>query len=709
MHAARQLPRTRARLVVRALPVLVAVAVIGMPLRAAQGKNKELSEARRLANREKVDDRELAVRALRKLDSNKSLVVLETLVRRTLKSITSLAHEIDKLEDAWAKQMIKAIVTMNKGSDTKALKYLRAAKKKRAEWNEAEDVMDREMRVLERVEQTFGRYRSPGAMKGIEAGAREERHFLLRQMYVASLGKSARSRSAPVVLALLKDEDPRVRALAARAARAFLLMPGTVKHVHEATQDPAWQVRLAAYETLARAPIEYAVPTLVEATQRERFQMARSVDALLLSLTGKSFDEPRAWSSWWDQNRKAVEDGSYERPDDEDVLKSTSRAAFFRVPIYSHNIVFVLDVSGSMTEKILVRDAPARERVEALGMPKTRFSFAISECVSAIEGLPDCAKFNVILYSDKARSLSKNPIKANKAGKSRARRWLLSKKAEGLTNIWDALRLAFGDHVSGSGGARRFPDLPDTIMFLTDGAATRGRLQRRDVLVQAVNDWNRSVGAIVHTVALGGDEDDALLAKLSEETHGFSVDFGKGEEGFRENRRHVPAKERLPNATLEVKEALQDLKGNKESKCEGLKRLLRLGSFAAPATKRVAKLLDAFHEVVRNHAADVLVAIGPDAVPEIIPVLSIDDHESIKSALKTLGRMEDAAGPAVPKIIGLLSYADEPQVPLQAVKTLGQIGKAAEAALPALQALDTSGNKALEAAVEAALERIQEQ
>ena len=111
-----------------------------------------------------------------------------------------------------------------------------------------------------------------------------------------------------------------------------------------------------------------------------------------------------------------------------------------------------------------------------------------------------------------------------------------------MTNIWSSLDAAFASYLDSSGGATRFPLIPDTILFLTDGNATRGRFRRAESLRKLIDLWNRPLDVVIHCVGIGRDHDRTLREGLAKETGGYYVDLRRGVKDLPPRRRELRAK-----------------------------------------------------------------------------------------------------------------------------------------------------------------------
>jgi hypothetical protein len=102
---------------------------------------------------------------------------------------------------------------------------------------------------------------------------------------------------------------------------------------------------------------------------------------------------------------------------------------------------------------------------------------------------------------------------ATAGGREHAIRFSAGQRAQGYTNIYDAVTLAFRD-----------PDV-DTVVLLSDGGATKGTYVARTEILENVLKANRWRKIAIHTVRSGARRgaDTNLLLGLAEKTGGISV------------------------------------------------------------------------------------------------------------------------------------------------------------------------------------------
>ncbi|HTG17348.1 MAG TPA: VWA domain-containing protein [Blastocatellia bacterium] len=156
------------------------------------------------------------------------------------------------------------------------------------------------------------------------------------------------------------------------------------------------------------------------------------------------------------------------------------------------DIIFILDTSGSMSgEKIDKARAALKFGVESL---------------SAHD------RFNIISFSGEEHLMKASLIEADRDGKQAGLKFIESLRAEGGTNINDALVAAFKQFQSS--------DRPAMIVFLTDGLPTVGPTDVKQI-VKNVADVNRA-SVRLFSFGVGYDVNTNLLDKLSADNRGVS-------------------------------------------------------------------------------------------------------------------------------------------------------------------------------------------
>ena len=666
-------------------------------------RSDELGDARRLLRSRDPADRAQAIEILVRMDSRRAVRMMEDVLHRTRKDMDDLAKEVDELDVKYM-EMANLYYQALQIDPT----YAQRAKVLRddalARWARAADKMKAHLDVLLSVGSRLGWFASAGAIDQLQKGARGERDPLARQFYVRSLGRVSKGASIDALIDLLEEKDARVRALAARGLRPLVMRPTAVAAIERLGDDKSWSVRLAAYETMARAPFERAVPFLLSAIQREEGEIAAAADRLLSSLVGVSFHaDSRSWQDWWATHRESIENGTYEAADQRPPPTSDTVASFFSIPIVSKNVLFVVDFSSSMNEALDLSEGPLRSRIDDSGHSQTRLGYALSETQRAVRALPEDAMFNIIVYGDEPKRFGRSPRRATTGTKRSANRWLEKQETQWLTNIWGGLRDAFGDHLGRSGGAKRFTDLPDTIVFLTDGVPTRGRFQGTQQIVRLVNLWNEAAGTVVHTVGIGKDHDKDLLVSIASASGGMYADLSTSSLVIREYPRTVPPDERAPHIARELREiraCLED--GDWEDRLEALHRVRRIGGWAAPIAPLVGEALADYDSEVAEAAAKSLVKMGQPGLRAAIAQFGSDDIDAVVHALAVVVGMGTEAESAAGAVAELLAREDS-EIQIAALRALASVGPGAKEAAELVRPLAEYSNREIAEAANRAM------
>jgi len=610
-----------------------------------------LSDAAQLLKSDEREERLEGIRMLVRLDTPSAVRMLEGAIRNTVADLDRMSGKLDRLLDAhldllprlrWIVRQYEA----GKDMDDEARRTLDRMDKLEhalaAAQVEAQGMLD----ALEQSGAALAKFRNEEAWECVEEGAGSEANPLLRQFYMQALGDSERSESVAILCGLASYKDPRIRAGAVRSLIPQVAKDGVIEAVRARAEDEHWAVRLAAMKVMAGAPLPDAVEYLVGAAVREEGELAATANDYLDALLGVSFpQDPGHWAEWWKKNGEAVKAGTWSPPVDAGSReRPPTVASFFRIPIVSHRIVFVLDFSGSMSEPFLVKDPGIAALMAEHELPATRLGYAQAEFIRAITAMPDGAYFNVLGYSVDASAFSRRLVELKRSTRRRAIRWVKRLETDDLTNVFAALEKVYNDYLDVARGARRFEHLPDTVIFLTDGIATRGRFQETDPLLTSVRLWNRPVGMVFHCVGIGEGHDDTLLRTLARRTGGYYVDVTKGLRALKPRKRTLPLGARRGRGKLVATEAklkalLADLDGfDSEKQIAACRKLAEKGPAAAFAAGNLADLLDDFDPLVQDAAVNALVRIGAGAVPALKKTLeSTDDADAVANAATVLG------------------------------------------------------------------------
>lgn len=327
-----------------------------------------------------------------------------------------------------------------------------------------------------------------------------------------------------------------------------------------ALQDASVSVSTAACVGLRTVRTKEALDPLITLLESGEGRILEEIWPTLVEITDQPFnDDPTIWRSWWENVKE-----TYTIPTDAEIEeRRAARAAanaqytspkaeadFMGVKTSSRQIVFVIDVSGSMEEEIIDRDS-FRER----GF--TRFSkleIVKEELSRSIDQLGDNVVFNIYSFATKVHPWRKSPVPANALNKKSAMAWVKklkpigggqasqmasaglrgsSKLEDGRTNTYAALLAGLGVNPDPkkrgpmTDVAAEDPDkVADTMFFLSDGKPTVGELVDTEDIKIAIAEINRFRGVVIHTIAIG-DFTSNFIQDLARDNGGVFVDLGR--------------------------------------------------------------------------------------------------------------------------------------------------------------------------------------
>jgi hypothetical protein len=157
---------------------------------------------------------------------------------------------------------------------------------------------------------------------------------------------------------------------------------------------------------------------------------------------------------------------------------------FFGTQARAESVVFVVDMSGSMSGR--------------------RFSRAVDELVRSLGALIPSQRFWVFFYNGQTHPLFDQKraklISATESSRSKAVKWIKAQRPEGDTYPEDALTQALKLN-------------PQVIFFLTDGEIP-------DTTLETVHAYNRDRKTVIHTIAFEYEGGAEILKSIARENRG---------------------------------------------------------------------------------------------------------------------------------------------------------------------------------------------
>jgi hypothetical protein len=337
-----------------------------------------------------------------------------------------------------------------------------------------------------------------------------------------------------------------------RGSLAVLAATKDVSHLDlflEMLGHPDWTTRAIAIAFLEKSGSKKAVGAIIEQMRKESpdTRMLGECRATLERLSGgMNFgDKVDDWATWWKNNEETFQfpkkSGAGRTSGPRPRSGTSVPVEYYGIEVESLRVCFIIDISGSMTTAMKDTEAGGSQRIDS----------AKRELGKIIDALPPGSLFNVISFADnvegwldhvgalpsgvqgkptggvrggpstgdardKEKEKGKGEAQRKKdaeeqkklddALRAKAHNYVKGLKAEGGTNIHDALELAFED-----------PGI-DTIFFLTDGTPTAGREVDPDMIRAAVKRWNAVRKVKLNTIAIGTQ--NALVKQLAADNGG---------------------------------------------------------------------------------------------------------------------------------------------------------------------------------------------
>jgi len=283
-----------------------------------------------------------------------------------------------------------------------------------------------------------------------------------------------------------------------------------------ALNDDSWRVRVTAMHTALHIWMKELIGPLVERLAEEEGRLRLDCWMVLRILTDQSFGlSPELWATWWRANDDRFE-LEHTQPEPEeyggwdftrlmDAAGSGDTVVYFDIPLLSNALLFAFDPSDSMGNT----DA-------AIRTGQRRIDYAADQAQEALAALSNEALFNVLLWEYPSvippRPTPQTAFRRmtpNTPGAARtANEWIKVYQPGGWGDFFGALTHAFAD------------EEVDTVIFLSDGGASRGRYIRTPEFMPNLREANRFRRVAVHTILIGDDEREFMRA-IANTTGGF--------------------------------------------------------------------------------------------------------------------------------------------------------------------------------------------
>ncbi len=331
----------------------------------------------------------------------------------------------------------------------------------------------------------------------------------------------------------LVDRIPALRVVAAEALGELRAGKAAAQLVAQVEGASDWALQKVACEALGRIRSRDSIEPLIARFEVEEGVLVETLYKTLVAITGEDYSyDAKFWRRWWERAK-----AEWKLPTDEELVvkreKAAANAAKYKRPdmktyhsieTFSKRLIFVLDASASMADKIAIPSTTTKEQIDAFGS-RVKMDIAKNELIAMLGSLGDDVEFNIITFAGSAKPWQGNlvgasmrtsaikfvsrlqPVQASSGG--RAGPTTGGNDDEQKTNTWAAILAAFGYADEGTPDWKKRGKV-DTIFFVTDGLPTIGQIVDVPKLIDEVTAMNRTRGLTIHLVMFDKADADRL-------------------------------------------------------------------------------------------------------------------------------------------------------------------------------------------------------
>ncbi|MCH2104636.1 MAG: HEAT repeat domain-containing protein [Planctomycetes bacterium] len=295
------------------------------------------------------------------------------------------------------------------------------------------------------------------------------------------------------------EEDDPVARSAAAISLAAVRTPDALSALYELLNDPEYSVRFQAVEAILAARHKSSISPLLRRLDKEKGVMRPIILNNLRLLTGEDFgNSARMWLSWWKDHQESFQIPSLRDAEAAEAARgerkdgNRTKASFYGMRIISNRLCFVIDNSGSMTNK-----TPSG---------KTRLKAMQDQLKETLENLQDGTLLNLAFFAARVELWADELKLLNTQSRADAIEMISEIGTSGATMTYEGLLAGLSD-----------PRV-DTIYLLTDGTPYGGSLPNTGDILREISRINSVRHVVIHCVSVG--QDSAFLQSLAEQNNG---------------------------------------------------------------------------------------------------------------------------------------------------------------------------------------------
>jgi len=371
-----------------------------------------------------------------------------------------------------------------------------------------------------------------------------------RSAAILALERSQSAEALPFLVKLLKERAVEVRLAAVSTTCGILSFycDETKEHKGEnevskewtpivlealkklLVREKSWQVRSATIDGLVRLKNHQSIPILIDGYKAEAklgkrkniFIMENYHDGLV-GLTGVDMprNRPQFWEKFWQENGNGFRYAPKPKKGEKTKKKdSGGYVKYFNLDIRTKRILFIIDFSGSMREKVKLKTRYAGNNEHV------KYELVKRELEKVIRALPKDAVCNVIFFNHEVSVWREGEggqpalVAMNDSNKSDLLQYLWETNPGGSTNLYGALEKGLS---MGSRGVfdKYYKTAYDSLFVLSDGAPSSGKITDTKLILREVAKTNKLRRIRIHSIVFGDATNNLRFMKgLAEQSGG---------------------------------------------------------------------------------------------------------------------------------------------------------------------------------------------
>jgi hypothetical protein len=328
---------------------------------------------------------------------------------------------------------------------------------------------------------------------------------------VRMLGRREHPEATAALVPLLQHKDLRLvtAALEALAAgRDPQALPAVARLATRPEYESSYGLRRSVFDCVTQIPHASSVDFVMRQFPKIDGLLKLELVNYLTHVTGQHFGaNEKKWAQWWAANRRRVK---FERAggkewflsDEPKKNNKTEKVAkpeatgpsvtpvssqtdeidnaptFYDFKIYAKRVIFVIDRSGSMGQRI------GRE---------SKLQQAKRELLGTIQVLPEDTSFNIMFFHGRVGIWQRGLVKASPQNKDKAAKFIAGIRFGEWTNSYGALDESL-----------KLDGNTEAIYFLTDGEPTRGKITNVREIVRVISRENKLRRIQLNAIQIGG-------------------------------------------------------------------------------------------------------------------------------------------------------------------------------------------------------------